>query len=353
MKKFKIEITESLKQECPRFGSAHFKNGFKKFFPYVDVDHPEDLQGYFYSGAEKSFLSDCDGNVILPKLQVENLKDLTEGDRVLPLTKEHLLVFTSYYRSFLDGSFTSETDTTDRYSYQLYNMYNDSNIVLNLSKDFNHEVILKQLDMLDEIFINEDLDEEELNIFFAYLFKPSYVYNHIEIFYILLDFHKYIKDQPVEKRSELYKLVKIDFEKYQALRVLEHDLFNNFGRVNMNELKRNLENTLQPQIVYALLEDDDLLKAIFKKAKNQFDVILSFFSLSLFNTLVINDEDRADFSLKDYLIGLFSSKLSMKEINSLLSSGRIVVSVNEDSFEEPPAKEEDFFNSVSRYFKIF
>ena len=352
MKKFKIEITESLKQECPRFGAAQFKNGFKKFFPYVDVDHPENLQGYFYSGVE-SFLSDCDGNVILPKLQIANLKDLTEGDRVLPATKAHLLVFTSYYRSFLDGSFTSKTGTTDRYSYQLYNMYNNSNIELNLSKDFNHEVILKQLDMLDEIFINEDLDEQELNVFFSCLSKPSYMYRHIDNFYVLIDFHKYLKDKSVEKRNELFKLVKIDFEKYQALRVLEHDLFNNFGRVNMNELKRILENTLQPQIVYALLEDDDLLKAIFKKAKNQFDVILSFFSLSLFNTLVINDEDRADFSLKDYLIGLFSSKLSMKEINSLLSSGRIIVSVNEDSFEEPPAREEDFFNSVSRYFKIF
>ena len=232
-------------------------------------------------------------------------------------------------------------------------MYNDSNIELNLSKDFNHEVILKQLDMLDEIFINEDLDEQELNVFFSCLSKPSYMYRHIDNFYILIDFHNYLKDKSKEKRSELYKLVKIDFEKYQALRVLEHDLFNNFGRVNMNELKRNLENTLQPQIVYALLEDDDLLKAIFKKANNQFDVVLSFFSLSVFNSLVINDEDRADFSLKDYLIGLFLSKLSMKEINSLLSSGRIVVSVNEDSFEEPPAKEEDFFNSVSRYFKIF
>lgn len=353
MKKFKIEITESLKQECPRFRSAQFKNGFKKFFPYVDVENPEEIQGYFYSGAEKSFLSDCDGNVILPKLQIATLKDLTEGDKVLPATKAHLLVFTSYYRSFLDGSFTSETDTTDRYSYQLYNMYNDSNIDLNLSKDFNHEVILKQLDMLDEIFINEDLDEQELNVFFSCLSKPSYIYRHIDNFYVLIDFHKYLKDKSEEKRNELFKLVKIDFEKYQALRVLEHELFNNFGRVNMNELKRILENTLQPQIVYALLEDDDLLKAIFKKANNQFDVVLSFFSLSLFNTLIINDEDRAEFSLKDYLISLFSSKLSMKEINSLLSSGRIVISVNEDSFEEPPAKEEDFFNSVSRYFKIF
>lgn len=353
MKKFKIEITESLKQECPRFGAAQFKNGFKKFFPYVDADHPEDLQGYFYSGAEKSFLSDCDGNVILPKLKIATLKDLTEVDRVLPATKSHLLVFTSYYRSFLDGSFTSKTDTTDRYSYQLYNMYNDSNIDLNLSKDFNHEVILKQLDMLDEIFINEDLDEQEIAVFFSCLSKPSYMYRHIDNFYTLLDFHKYIKDKSVEKRSELFELVQINFEKYQALRVLEHDLFNNFGRVNMDELKRILENTLPPQIIYALLEDDTLLKAIFKKANNQFDVILSFFSLSVFTTLVINDEDRADFSLKDYLIGLFSSKLSMKEINSLLSSGKIVISVNEDSFEESYVKEEDFFNSVSRYFKIF
>lgn len=353
MKKFKIEITESLKEECPRFGAAQFKNGFKKFFPYVDVEHPEEIQGYFYSGAEKSFLSDCEGNVILPKLKIETLENLTESDRVLPATKSHLLIFTSYYRSFLDGSFTSKTDVTDCYSYQLYNMYNDSNIELNLSKDFNHEVILKQLDMLDEIFINEDLDEQELNVFFSCLSKPSYMYRHIDNFYVLLDFHKYLKDKSAEKRSELFKLVKIDFEKYQALRVLEHELFNNFGRVNMNELKRILENNLPPQIVYALLEDDDLLKAIFKKAKNQFDVILSFFSLSVFTTLVINDEDRADFSLKDYLIGLFSSKLSMKEINSLLSSGRIVISVNEDSFEEPHAKEEDFFNSVARYFKIF
>ena len=53
MKKFKIEITESLKEECPRFGAAQFKNGFKKFFPYVDVEQPEEIQGYFYSGAEK------------------------------------------------------------------------------------------------------------------------------------------------------------------------------------------------------------------------------------------------------------------------------------------------------------
>ncbi len=343
-----------MKQECPRFGAAQFKNGFKKFFPYVDVDHPEDLQGYFYSGAEKSFLSDCDGNVILPKLKIVALKDLTESDRVLPATKSHLLVFTSYYRSFLDGSFTSKTGATDCYSYQLYNMYSDdSNIDLNLSKDFNHEVILKQLDMLDEIFINEDLDEQEIAVFFSCLSKPSYMYKHIDSFYTLLDFHKYIKDKSVEKRSELFELVQINFEKYQALRVLEHDLFNNFGRVNMDELKRILENTLPPQIIYALLEDDILLKAIFKKANNQFDVILSFFSLSVFTTLVINDEDRADFSLKDYLIGLFSSKLSMKEINSLLSSGRIVISVNEDSFEEPYVKKEDFFNSVSRYFKIF
>lgn len=353
MKKFKIEITESLKEECPRFGAAQFKNGFKKFFPYVDVEHPEEIQGYFYSGAEKSFLSDCEGNVILPKLQIETLKNLTEGDRVLPATKSHLLVFTSYYRSFLDGSFTSKTGTTDCYSYQLYNMYNDSNIDLNLSKDFNHEVILKQLDMLDEIFINEDLDEQEINVFFSWLSKPSYIYRHIDNFYTLLDFHKHIKNKSTEKRSELFELVKINFEKYQALRVLEHDLFNNFGRVNMDELKRILENTLPPQIIYALLEDDDLLKAIFKKANNQFDVILSFFSLSVFSTLVINDEDRADFSLKEYLIGLFSSKLTMKEINSLLSSGRIIISINEDSFEKPYEKEEDFFNSVSRYFKIF
>ena len=164
MKKFKIEITESLKQECPQFGAAQFKNGFKKFFPYVDVEHPGEIQGYFYSDAEKSFLSDCEGNVILPKLKIEALENLTESDKVLPATKSHLLIFTSYYRSFLDGSFTSKTDTTDCYSYQLYNMYNDSNIDLNLSKDFNHEVILKQLDMLDEIFINEDLSGPQLRL---------------------------------------------------------------------------------------------------------------------------------------------------------------------------------------------